>query len=113
MTRFLVDVNLPFKFKLWHDERFQHVREINDEWSDSDIWKYAKVKGLTIITKDADFSNRIVASEPPPRVIHLKVGSMRLADFRQFMLTNWGEMERLSVDHKLVDVYRDRITGID
>ena len=113
MTEYLVDVNLPYKFKLWHDQRFQHVKEIDDEWSDSEIWQYAKDRELTIITKDVDFSNRIVTTEPPPKVIHLKVGNMKLAEFRKFMLNNWEEMERMSIDHKLVDVYKDRIIGID
>ena len=113
MSIFLVDVNLPYKFKLWHDKRFQHVREIDDEWSDSQIWQYAKEKDLTIITKDADFSNRIITAEPPPKVIHLKIRNMKLAEFRQFMLTNWEEIERMNADHKLVDVYTDRIIGID
>lgn len=113
MTKFLIDVNLPYKFKLWHDVRFQHVKEIDDEWSDSQIWQYAKEKELTIITKDVDFSNRIITSKPPPKVIHLKMGNMKLAEFRQFMLKNWEEIERMNADHKLVDVYNDRITGID
>lgn len=113
MTEFLVDVNLPYKFKLWHDERFQHVREIDDEWSDSQIWEYAKERALTIITKDVDFSNRIITTKPPPKVIHLKTGNMKLAEFRQFMLTNWDVIEQMSEHHKLVDVYLDRITGIE
>lgn len=104
MTKFLVDVNLPYKFKLWHDEQFQHVKEIDDEWSDSQIWQYAKEKGLIIITKDADFSNRIITSKPPPKVLHLKIGNMKLSEFRQYMLTNWEELERMSAGHKLVDV---------
>ena len=113
MSEFLVEVNLPYKFKLWHDERFEHVREIDDEWSDSQIWQYAKERDLTIITKDVEFSNRIITTEPPPKVIHIKVGNMKLSEFRHFMLTNWEEIERMSVNHKLVDVYQDRITGID
>ncbi len=113
MTKFLIDVNLPFKIKPWHDKRFQHVWEINDEWNDSQIWEYAKEKDLTIITKDADFSNRIVTVEPPPKVIHLKVGNMRLNEFRHFVFTNWEKVERMSIAHKLVDVYKDKIIGID
>ena len=113
MIEFLVDVNLPYKLKLWHNERFQHVKEINDEWSDSRIWQYAKQNSLTIITKDADFSNRIITSKPPPKVIHLKIGNMRLAEFRKFIFKNWDEIQRLSTDHKLVDVYIDRLMGIN
>ena len=113
MIEFLVDVNLPYKFKLWHDERFQHVREIDDEWSDRQIWQYAKERSLTIITKDVDFSNRIITSKPPPKIIHIKIGNMKLAEFRKFMLTNWHEIERMNVKYKLVDVYIDKITGIN
>jgi len=96
MTEFLIDANLPYKFKLWHSKRFRHVCEIDDEWSDSQIWQYAKERGLTIVTKDVDFSNRIITAEPPPKVIHLKLGNMKLAEFRQFMLANWEEIERQS-----------------
>ena len=113
MRAFLVDVNLPSKFKPWHNKRFQHVKDIDDEWSDSQIWQYAKEHNLTIITKDVDFSNRIIAAEPPPKVIHIRVGNMRLAEFRQFMLTNWEEIEQMSANHKLVNVYRDRMMGIE
>ncbi len=42
MIEFLVDVNLPFKFILWHDARFRHVKEIHETWSDTQIWRYAK-----------------------------------------------------------------------
>lgn len=110
---FLIDVNLPYKFKPWDNEKFIHVRDINDEWSDSQIWLYAKENKLTIVTKDIDFSNRIILSTPPPRVIHIKVGNMRLSDFRQFMMANWENIEQMSSNHKLVDVYPDRMTGID
>ena len=113
MIEFLIDVNLPHRFRFWSDQRFRHVREINDEWSDSQIWQYAKENGLTIITKDVDFSNRIITSEPPPKVIHLKVGNMKLKEFWDYIDANWEAMEWMSRDHKLVDVYRDKIIGID
>jgi len=68
---------------------------------------------LTIITKDTNFSNRIITAEPPPKVIHLQIGKMKLSEFRQFMITNWEEIMEMSANHKLVEVHRDRITGID
>lgn len=113
MIEFLVDVNLPYKFVLWHDVRFRHVREIDDTWGDTQIWRYTREKNLTIITKDIDFYNRIIASEPPPKIIHLKMGNMKLAAFREFMLLNWDAIEQLNRTHKLVDVYLDKIVGID
>lgn len=67
MPRFLIDVNLPYYFSLWNNPDYIHQIDINDSWTDTQIWDYAKDKGLTIISKDAGFTNRILLSEP-----HLK-----------------------------------------
>jgi predicted nuclease of predicted toxin-antitoxin system len=91
-----------------------HNNEALFEWSDSQIWLYARENNLTVVTKDIDFSNRIILSKPPPRVIHIKVGNMRLSSFRQFMIDNWERIEQVSKSNKLVNVYLDKITtGID
>lgn len=113
MIEFLIDVNLPYRFSLWNNQSFQHVKEIDDEWSDSQIWQYARENTLTIVTKDVDFSNRIVATQPPPKVIHIKVGNMRMSDFHSFMNNNWEEIVRLNKTHKLVNVYQNQVFGID
>ena len=74
MKGFLVDVNLSYRVDVWESTRFQFVVDINKTWSDSEIWSYAKSRDLTIITKDADFADRIMISKPPPKVIHFKIG---------------------------------------
>lgn len=51
MKRYLIDVNLPRYFALWSGDEYEHVVEINDELKDSEIWRYAKEHGLTIVTK--------------------------------------------------------------
>ena len=51
-----------------------HQKDINDEWSDEKIWIYAKENNLTIISLDSDFSNKIIMSSPPPKVIHIRFG---------------------------------------
>lgn len=75
MPRFIIDENLPYHFSLWHGTDFIHVFDLQDKKTDAQIWNYAKLRNLTIITKNADFSNRIMFSQPPPKVIHLKVGN--------------------------------------
>ena len=110
--RFLVDANLPYLFSLWHNPEFQHVKDLNDELSDSEIWDYAKQHNLTIITKDSDFSNRIIASTPPPKVIHLKIGNMKMNQFHAFITNQWEQIESLSKNHKLVNVYIDKVMAI-
>ncbi len=60
MLKFLIDVNLPYYFSLWNNEKCVHLKDINQDWSDEEVWKYAAKNNLTIITKDSDFSKRII-----------------------------------------------------
>ena len=113
MKGYLIDVNLPRWFSLWSGDDCQHVYELNDEWTDSQIWQYAKHHDLTIITKDADFSELILLNEPPPRVIHIKFGNMKMREFHKAISRVWSDVTSLSKDHKLVQIYSDRIEAID
>ena len=85
MTKYLIDVNLPLYFGLWNNETYIHQLNLNPKADDQTIWEYAKEKKLTIITKDSDFSNRILITAPPPKVIHIKLGNMKMKDFHKFM----------------------------
>jgi len=77
--------------------------------SDTEIWQYAKENKLVIITKDVDFSDRLMLDLAPPKVVHLRIGNMRKLDFHLFLAKVWEQIESLSIDHKLVNVYLDRI----
>ena len=112
MAKFLIDANLPYYFSLWHHEDFSHLKDLSDTWSDHEVWEYAKKNNLTIITKDADFSNRIIVSDPPPRIIHLRMGNLKMANFHEFLERNWTRIKELNQTHKLVNVFIDRIEGI-
>lgn len=112
MAKFLIDANLPFNVEVWSGEDYLHVRDLNAEWSASQIWEFAKEKGFSIITQDADFSHKIIASEPPPKVIHLRMGNMKLKDLKAFLHLNWNEILFLNRDHKLVNVYLDKKLAI-
>jgi len=112
MANFLIDVNLPYYFSLWNNPGYIHQMDINDSWTDTQIWEYAKEKGLTIITKDADFTNRIILTEPPPKVIHIKIGNYKIKEFHQLLSRIWNDVLELNKNFKLVTVYPDRIEGI-
>lgn len=113
MMRFLIDANLPWRVSVWQGEGFLFVNEIDEEWTDSEIWRYAQRDNHTIVTKDSDFSNRIIISKPPPRVIHLRIGNMRLSEFASFIEINWPTIKNASANHKLVNVYFDRIETVE
>jgi predicted nuclease of predicted toxin-antitoxin system len=113
MKKYLIDVNLPRYFSLWSGDEYEHVVNINDELKDSEIWLYAKQQHLTIVTKDADFSELVLLNEPPPRVIHIKFGNMKMREFHQLLSKIWIDVCLLSEDYKLVRVYQNRIEGVE
>lgn len=113
MSGFLVDVNLPYRFSIWNKADYIHQFDLGDTWTDREIWDYAKKNHLTIITKDSDFSDRIIVSEPPPKVIHIKLGNMKISRMFEVLSKNWETILDLSKHHKLVNVHADQIIGIE
>jgi predicted nuclease of predicted toxin-antitoxin system len=113
MPLFLVDNNLPYYFGLWRTDDYVFVRDINPRYSDTEIWNYAMHNNLTIISKDADFSNRIMLSTPPPRVIHLKTGNLTMSQFFEYYSKNWNLIIEASQNLKLTVVTNTSITGIE
>jgi predicted nuclease of predicted toxin-antitoxin system len=85
---------------------------LNSNPSDADLWAHAKANDLVIVSKDADFSDRILVSEPPPRVVHLRFGNLRRNEFHAFLAQIWPRVEQLLESNKLVNVYRDRIEAV-
>ena len=66
-----------------------------------------------MITKDSDFSTRILMSKPPPKVIHLKIGNMKLNQLYEFLTKHWNEILELSEKSKLVNVYENKLYSIN
>ena len=113
MARYLIDVNLPRYFSIWANDDCRFVADIDATWTDTQIWRHAVEATLTIVTKDADFSDRVLITDEGPRVIHRRAANMRMRDFRTFLSGRWSEICRLSEMHRLVQVYQDRIECIE
>ena len=112
MPAYLVDVNLPYYFSLWHNSNFLFVKDINDEWKDGEIWNYALTNGLTIITKDTDFFDRVLVSKTHPKVIHICFGNLVMKEFFLLMEKIWPQIEALNGQYELVKVYKNQIVLI-
>lgn len=113
MARFIVDANLPYYFSLWQGADYLHVFDLDDSWTDSQVWSFAQTNGLTIITKDSDFSDRILLSQPPPRVIHIRFGNLTMREFHALISRIWSQVLELSESCRLVQVFTDRLEGIE
>ena len=112
MAAFLIDANLPRKLSLWEGAGFEWVVDHDAAWTDSTVWEYARRRDLIIVSKDADFSDRAMVSTPPPRVVQIKVGNLRLAELRQFLIKVWPTIEKAAPSHRLLLVSREGVTGI-
>jgi hypothetical protein len=40
------------------------------------------------------------------------VGNLRLSEFHQLLARVWPEVERLLIEHKLVNIYEDRLEAV-
>jgi predicted nuclease of predicted toxin-antitoxin system len=113
MKGFLLDENLPASLRLPTPFSTCHVTQISQSPSDTRVWDYAREKSLVIVTKDADFTHRVLSSEPPPWVVHIRLGNVRLLRFVERLTSTWPTIESLLPRHKLITVLPDRVEAIE
>lgn len=89
MVTYLVDNNLPYYFSLWNTPDFIHQRDLDSGAPDTTIWDFAQRQSLTILTKDRDFSGRILLCDPPPRIVHFKIHNLKIRDLHGFISSHW------------------------
>lgn len=109
MNGFLLDENLPQRLTFTPSLPITRSATLGISPSDTLLWEYGRANGLAIVTKDSDFSHRIMLSTPPPWIVHLRFGNLRLKDFHALLAKMWPHVEALLPAHKLVCVYADRI----
>lgn len=77
--RFLVDAQLPpalARMLASHGHLAEHVGDVGlMEADDSQIWRYALENKAILVTKDEDFSHRLLQGGASPIVIWLRVGN--------------------------------------
>ena len=100
---------VPFVFKL----PMVHVTALGPSVPDSVLWDHAAKNAMVIVSKDADFSDRIMLSSPPPWVVRFRIGNMRKAAFLDFVSKVWPQIEQLLPKHKLVNADPDRIEAVE
>ena len=113
MKGFLVDENVParltFEISL---PVISSSLALGRGAGDSELWAFARERGLVIITKDADFSDRILVSAPPPWIVHLRFGNVRRRNYQTFLAQAWPRIRGLLPEHKMIAVYLERIEAV-
>ena len=113
MARFLVDVNLPRNFSGWAGDDYVFVRDIDATWSDRTIWDHARANGFIIISQDADFIDRALLEPESPKIIHMRLGNIRLREWRVLMSRLWPEILLEISAFRIVVVFKDTLDCIE
>ncbi|MFA6270979.1 MAG: DUF5615 family PIN-like protein [Candidatus Paceibacterota bacterium] len=107
--KFIVDAQLPPALaralrEAGHDA--QAVRELGlREAEDSDIWEYALAHQCAIITKDQDFSERLMSARTTPAIVWLRIGNTSNRALIDWLLPLWPEIiSRIESGDNLVEV---------
>jgi predicted nuclease of predicted toxin-antitoxin system len=112
MKGYLLDENVPSRLRFSPKRPLIRFSAVGRNPSDTQIWEFARKNDLAIVSKDADFSERIMVSSPPPRVVHLRFGNLRSNDYHAFLARRWPQIESLLRTNKLVTVYADRLEAV-
>ena len=112
MNGFLLDENLPTRLTFTPSRPLVSAAVLGPSPTDTQVWDFARREALVIVTKDADFSGRMILHTPPPWVVHLRFGNLRRSDFHARLARVWPQVEALLKTHKLVNVHADRVEGV-
>ena len=112
MRGWLLDENLPYRLMFQPSLPVIHATDIAASPTDTLLWEHARQHRLAIVSKDADFSARIMLSSPPPWVVRLALGNLRARDYHAALTRAWPRIEALLPAHKLLIVHAERIEAV-
>ena len=112
MTGWLLDENLPRRLTFKPSLQVLHATDLAASPTDTLLWDHARAHRLAIVSKDADFSDRIMRSGAPPWIVRLALGNLRLREYHAALARAWPHIESLLPAHKLLFVHADRIEAI-
>jgi len=75
----LLDENVSARLRGAFDLPVIHVSEWTDGLKDWALRERAQDASLVIVAQDSDFTERMLAQEPPPWVVHVRTGNLRVA----------------------------------
>ena len=103
--KLLFDQNLSPKLVKSLEDIFpnsNHVFPLGlDESVDTEVWKYARDNGFTLVTKDADFGDLSILHGFPPKVVWIRRGNCKTSDIEAILRNNFDAISELEHDEHI------------
>ena len=109
----VIDENLPQTLVPKLGLRAVHATELGERLSDQQLWQHARQQGSVLLTKDADFFDRLSLEGPTPKVIWVRLGNLRRAALESAVLRHWPQVIELLETNSLVEIHPDRLEAIN
>lgn len=116
--KFIVDAHFPKSICTYFIEQGHeavHTSELplGNDTEDNEILVIAVRDQATVISKDSDFYHSFLLYRKPPKLVVVKVGNMRLKEIRTLFKTQTVNIIEALSGHDLLELYPDKIIGID
>ncbi len=105
----IVDENLPRTLVAKFGAGSLHATDLGERVTDGYLWLHARQHGRIILTKDADFFDRLSLEGSPPKVVWVRLGNLRRADLEEEILRRWPEVLNLLESANMVELHGDRL----
>lgn len=106
--RLLLDQNISYRLVRKIAEYYpnvKQVRELNlENFSDAEIWKYAKENDYTIVTFDSDFYDIANIKGHPPKIIWLRVGNTTTKNMEKLFLEKFMVISNFILNTEYVEI---------
>lgn len=100
--KLLFDQNISYRILQLLPDSFSDCKQVGSvglhNCNDSDIWKFAKQNGFTIVTFDSDFFDMSILHGHPPKVVWLRTGNMQTSELAERILLNFSNIDSFIED---------------
>ena len=110
--KLLLDANVSWRLVARLKNHFEdcfHVEHIslNVPAKDIEIWEYANVNQLIIVTNDEDFLNMVNSKGFPPKIVLLKTGNQQNSYIEEIIIKHKADIEMLEQSDEigLLEIY--------
>src|SRR5438270_11703085 len=77
----------------------EHVRTVGlAAAKDEEIWQYAALHGLMVVSKDSDFQRRALQHGPPPKFVWLQMGNGPTQSVVQLLQSRKADIAKFEAD---------------